>query len=84
MHRDITIKKLLLVALSSPEAALCDFRKTIEAEESRDTAIGPQSALAPEVWDQRPYNNKVDVWSLAYAWVDTFKSAILTMQLTVK
>ena len=44
MHRDITIKNLLLVTLSSPEAALCDFGKTIEAEESRDTAIGPQCA----------------------------------------
>lgn len=76
MHRDITVKNLLLVALSPPEAALCDFGRTIEAEESTDTAIGPKCTLAPEVWGPRPYNNKVDVWSLAFAWVDTFKPGI--------
>lgn len=72
MHRDITVKNLLVVTLSPPEAALCDFGRTIEADESSDTAIGPKCTLAPEVWEQRSYNNKIDVWSLAFAWVDTF------------
>lgn len=76
MHRDITVKNLLLVTLSPPEAALCDFGRTIEAEESMDTAIGPKCTLAPEVWGLCPYNNKVDVWSLAFAWLDTFKPGL--------
>lgn len=76
IHRDITVKNLLLVTLSPPEAALCDFGITVEAEESTDTVIGPKCTLAPEVWGQRPYNNKVDVWSLAFAWVDTFKPGL--------
>lgn len=76
MHRDITVKNLLLVTLSPPEAALCDFGTTIEAAESSFTAIGPKCTLAPEVWGLLPYNNKVDVWSLAFAWVDTFKPGL--------
>jgi len=72
LHRDITIKNLLVVTLSPPEAALCDFGKAIESKESMDTVIGPKNTLAPEVWGQSPYNNKIDVWSLAYAWIYTF------------
>lgn len=73
MHRDITLKNLLVVTLSPPEAALCDFGKAIGIKESTDTVIGPMNTLAPEVWGDSPYNNKIDIWSLAYAWIDTFK-----------
>jgi len=73
MHRNITIKNLLVVTLSPPEAALCDFGKAIESKDSKDTVIGPKNTLAPEVWGQRPYNNMIDVWSLAYAWMNTFR-----------
>lgn len=77
MHRDISAKNLLVESLSPAEAALCDYGKAIMAEESTDTAIGPKPTLAPEVWCQRPYNNKIDVWSLAYAWLGTFRLGLL-------
>lgn len=76
MHRDIMVKNLLLVTLSPREVPLCDFGTTVEAELSCDTAIGRKSTLAPEVWGLYPYNNKVDVWSWALAWVDTFNPGL--------
>ena len=36
--------------------------------------IGPKRTLAPEFWYSPSYNNRIDVWSLTYAWLDTFSS----------
>ena len=67
MHRDISLKNMLLVAQDPPLAALIDYGKSVRAVEHDDTRIGPIPTVAPEVSERRVYTNKVDVWSWAYA-----------------
>lgn len=78
IHRDVSPRNLLIFALAPPEASLCDFGKAISASEHTDTAIGPIHITAPEVWrtvdsGSGPYTNAIDIWSLAYSWLSTFR-----------
>ena len=68
MHRDISPKNLLIVSLKPPIAAICDYGKAAQKPTSSNTFIGPIYLLAPEVQQNNPYTNKIDVWSLAYCW----------------
>ncbi|KAK0702207.1 kinase-like domain-containing protein [Lasiosphaeris hirsuta] len=75
MHRDISLKNLLILSLEPPLAAICDFGKATDKPYSADTAIGPVETVAPEVWTSGPhgqYGRGVDLWSLGYAWLSTF------------
>lgn len=67
MHRDITLKNMLIVSSERPEAVLCDFGKATSEPFSRDTRIGPIRTLAPEVWGNTEYTVKIDLWAWAYA-----------------
>lgn len=70
MHRDIRLKNMLIMSTKPPRASLCDYGKTIQAESSTVTTIGPISTLAPEVWTvstDGPYTAKIDMWAYGYA-----------------
>ena len=73
MHRDVSPKNLLVVALDPPTAALCDYGKCVAKPSSANTYIGPVFTLAPEVLPGRRYDRRIDVWSLAYAWFRTLE-----------
>ncbi|KAK0649985.1 kinase-like domain-containing protein [Cercophora newfieldiana] len=75
MHRDISLKNLLIRSLDPPTAAICDFGKATKQPQSFNTAIGPIETVAPEVWTstpRSPYRRTADIWSLGYAWLSTF------------
>lgn len=88
MHRDIQVKNLLVLNTGSGDgngggdgghdhngfrAAICDFGKAVKAVTHTETGIGPIPTVAPEVWSGLSYSNKIDVWSLGYAWASTFR-----------
>jgi len=75
VHRDISLKNLLIRSLDPPVAAICDFGKASNQPHSTNTAIGPIETVAPEVWTstpRNPYRRSVDIWSLGYALLSTF------------
>ncbi|KAK4448729.1 kinase-like domain-containing protein [Podospora aff. communis PSN243] len=75
IHRDISLKNLLIRSVNPPVAAICDFGKATDQRRSYNSAIGPIETVAPEVWrsaPHNPYTRAVDVWSLGYAWLSTF------------
>jgi len=75
MHRDISLKNLLIRSLEPPVAAICDFGKATNRRQDTNTAIGPIETVAPEVWTstpRNPYRRSADIWSLGYAWLSTF------------
>jgi serine/threonine protein kinase len=75
IHRDVSVKNLLVRSLDPPVAAVCDFGKATDRPHSTNTAIGPIETVAPEVWmsaPHNPYGRSVDMWSLGYAWLSTF------------
>lgn len=63
---------MLLLSENPPRAAICDYDKTIKAEVSRDTHIGPIHTLAPEVWTaaESGYTRSIDVWAFGYTIAD--------------
>ena len=67
MHRDITRGNMLVLSEEPPAAVLCDFGKALKSSKDNDTRIGPIHTLAPEVWFNSCYDNKIDIWSWAYA-----------------
>ncbi len=70
MHRDIRPKNMLIISVTPPRAALCDYGKAIEAADSIVTTIGPICTIAPEVWSvsiHGPYTAKIDMWAYGYA-----------------
>lgn len=78
MHRDLTTKNLLVISLAPPVAVICDWGKVSNATTDTNTYLGPIHTLAPEVYHSKlPYNNKIDVWSLAYAWLKTLGRGLL-------
>ena len=72
MHRDISLRNILISSLSPPSAVLCDFGKATREASSNLYQLGPIPTLAPEIDGRRFYNSKIDVWSLALAWYHTF------------
>lgn len=64
IHRDVTLRNILVLSFDPPRAVLCDYGKAIEAVTSTTTT------LAPEVWTvakDGPYNSKIDIWAYGYA-----------------
>lgn len=66
IHRDMKPENLLLDDKGTIK--LCDFGWCAEYEQERDpmrsTFCGTYEYIAPEIFDKRPYDEKVDVWCL--------------------
>ncbi|KUI73475.1 hypothetical protein VM1G_08910 [Cytospora mali] len=74
MHRDISLRNSLILSLddSKPQAAICDFGKSKLGSTGRETALGPQVYIAPEVWRRGGYTNAIDIFSLGLTFLYTF------------
>ncbi|KAM3069124.1 serine/threonine protein kinase, CMGC, CDC2/CDK subfamily [Clarireedia jacksonii] len=66
IHRDITMKNILIRSMSPPDAIIADFGKTIKATRASETRIGPIYSLPPEV-NGKDYDNKIDIYSFGIA-----------------
>jgi serine/threonine protein kinase len=66
IHRDITVKNILIRSMSPPDAIIADFGKTIKATRASETRIGPIYSLPPEV-NGKDYDNKIDIYSFGIA-----------------
>lgn len=66
MHRDVSVKNLLVMSVNPPRAVLCDYGKVVFSACHMDSRIGPISSLAPEVTGKSPYDQKIDVWGIGY------------------
>ncbi|KAL8804026.1 MAG: hypothetical protein Q9182_002817 [Xanthomendoza sp. 2 TL-2023] len=69
MHRDVQVGNLFIMSIEPVRGLLGDFGKAIKARTHNDPHLGPPGTLAPEI-DERgryDYDNKIDVWSLAFA-----------------
>lgn len=73
VHRDIKVipshmqPENLLMTTKGPDAMLklADFGiSKIITEEMLITNCGTPIYMAPEIWEARPYNEKVDIWSI--------------------
>ena len=68
MHRDITLKNILVYSLKPPIAVLCDYGKAVRSPFATESRIGPIPTLAPEVDTKghAHYSNKIDIWGIGY------------------
>ncbi|KAL8832829.1 MAG: hypothetical protein Q9191_000013 [Dirinaria sp. TL-2023a] len=66
MHRDVSVRNLLVMSLDPPEGVLCDYGKARRSLEEKDSRIGPIPTLAPEVDGEAYYDSKIDVWGIGY------------------
>lgn len=65
LHRDLKSKNIFLTDDGSVK--LGDFGSACILNSSKvyaHTYVGTPYYVAPEIWDNKPYNNKSDVWSL--------------------
>uniref|UniRef100_A0A672II69 Serine/threonine-protein kinase Nek3-like n=1 Tax=Salarias fasciatus TaxID=181472 RepID=A0A672II69_SALFA len=65
LHRDLKSKNIFLT--DNGTIKLGDFGSACILNSSKAyarTYVGTPYYVAPEIWDNRPYNNKSDVWSL--------------------
>lgn len=65
MHRDLKCQNIFLTAKG--ECKIGDFGISKIMEETFDlakTKIGTPFCMAPEIWENLPYNQKSDIWSL--------------------
>ncbi|XP_076832896.1 serine/threonine-protein kinase Nek3 isoform X2 [Brachyhypopomus gauderio] len=65
LHRDLKSKNIFLTAHGTVK--LGDFGSACtlkSAEGYAHTYVGTPYYVSPEIWDNQPYNNKSDVWSL--------------------
>ncbi|XP_024132490.1 serine/threonine-protein kinase Nek3 isoform X1 [Oryzias melastigma] len=65
LHRDLKSKNIFLAGDGSIK--LGDFGSACVLNSSKAYAhayVGTPFYVAPEIWDNKPYNNKSDVWSL--------------------
>ena len=69
MHRDVTVRNMLLVPGNPPFGVLSDFGKAVEQEWATEARIGPAYSQAPEVTGHTRYTKAIDVFSggLAFA-----------------
>lgn len=66
MHRDVSVRNLLVMSLDPPQGVLCDYGKARRSLKEKDSRIGPIPTLAPEVDGEGYYDSKIDVWGLGY------------------
>ena len=64
MHRDVSLKNILVMSENPHQAALCDYGKAVKSSQAFETKIGPIPFLAPEVGGSNGYTNKIDVWGV--------------------
>lgn len=62
IHRDIKPENILVD--SRGNIKLCDFGWSALNRPSRKTFCGTYEYMAPEIFENKPYNEKVDIWSL--------------------
>ncbi|KAI3354067.1 hypothetical protein L3Q82_018625, partial [Scortum barcoo] len=65
LHRDLKSKNIFLT--DDGMVKLGDFGSACTLNSSKayaQTYVGTPYYVAPEIWDNKPYNNKSDVWSL--------------------
>ncbi|XP_030007836.1 serine/threonine-protein kinase Nek3 isoform X2 [Sphaeramia orbicularis] len=65
LHRDLKAKNIFLT--DNGTIKLGDFGSACILNSSKafaQTYVGTPYYVAPEIWDNKPYNNKSDVWSL--------------------
>ncbi|XP_077396668.1 serine/threonine-protein kinase Nek3 isoform X2 [Festucalex cinctus] len=65
LHRDLKSKNIFLT--DNGTVKLGDFGSACALNSSKAYArsyVGTPYYVAPEIWDNKPYNNKCDVWSL--------------------
>ena len=63
VHRDLKPENLLLD--DSNNVKLCDFGWCVELNlGNRVTFCGTYEYMAPEIINELPYNNSIDIWSL--------------------
>ncbi|KAK5868933.1 hypothetical protein PBY51_009905 [Eleginops maclovinus] len=65
LHRDLKSKNIFLT--DNGTIKLGDFGSACILNSSKayaNTYVGTPYYVAPEIWDNKPYNNKSDVWSL--------------------
>ncbi|KAL9023487.1 MAG: hypothetical protein Q9196_007168, partial [Gyalolechia fulgens] len=55
------------MSLSPIRAVLGDFGKAVREERAQNMSIGPAATRAPEVDGTTSYDNKIDVWSMGWA-----------------
>lgn len=67
MHRDVHQRNLLIMSLEPPQAVLCDFGKSIQANYHSDPHLGPLWTQAPEIDGCTNYDKAIDIWSLAFS-----------------
>ena len=69
MHRDVSLKNILVFSIDPPASVLCDYGKAHQEPTSTESRIGPIPTLAPEVDTDnvRTYDNKIDLWGIGYA-----------------
>jgi serine/threonine protein kinase len=66
VHRDIKLENIFLMSEDGSDAVLGDFGYAIEIPEGghAEQRCGSPLYAAPEIWERRPYSEKVDIWSL--------------------
>ncbi|XP_042594964.1 serine/threonine-protein kinase Nek3 isoform X3 [Cyprinus carpio] len=65
LHRDLKSKNIFLTV--SGTVKLGDFGSACSLNSAKayvQTYVGTPYYVSPEIWDNKPYNNKSDVWSL--------------------
>lgn len=63
LHRDL--KTINLFLTKSGKLKIGDLGVAKEVKESHThTVVGTPYYLSPELWEEKPYNNKSDIWSL--------------------
>ncbi|NXP55900.1 NEK5 kinase, partial [Heliornis fulica] len=66
LHRDIKAQNIFL-SNNGEVAKLGDFGIARQLNSTTDfahTCVGTPYYLSPEIWENQPYNNKTDIWSL--------------------
>ena len=68
MHRDVSVGNILIISDDPPTAVLCDYGKTIKAQNANYPYLGPIETTAPEIkpHGHEVYDNKIDVWSFGH------------------
>ena len=67
VHRDLKPENIVFENKNDIESLkIIDFglTKTLASQEKTNEAIGTLTYLAPEVFSHKPYDNKIDIWSI--------------------
>ena len=76
IHRDIKPENLLLSPLLGDKnqfcLKICDFGWCVESDEPRSTFCGTLEYMAPEMLQNEPHTNTLDLWSLGILLFELF------------